>query len=396
MSGTKRVIPGISIRNVKKQLLNLAGIITQVVPLQNPAANSSKIKKPLVILPAGYGSFGDMAIAIAIDGMLPGQVEFLVPDDPTRWSKELQNNVISMRDYTYTIAMLPNPRKFGELANRDILVIGADTISGAYETSFLSARVRLLNEANKKGYRTQLTNFSFPSDPTKTSVELLKRLTAQTEFWARDKESKIRFRQIVGFDAEIAPDIAAAMKIPDKTENSAEATGVLVPNSHFESTLQLDSQKLLQKWAETAEAMSRHFPKVVITVNDIRPEVGDMRLANEIASQLSRSGIQAEVIEPVNAVHAKQIYNMADVLVTGRMHAGVAALSLGIPTYGIEYLGKFEGQFEWYEVPNLVQDASGWLECPLEEISTNIESLLAESHQRSSGRPNVTWGWIPR
>lgn len=37
-----------------------------------------------------------------------------------------------------------------------------------------------------------------------------------------------------------------------------------------------------------------------------------------------------------------------DLLVTGRMHAAVAALSQGVPCIGLDYVDKFAGQFDWW------------------------------------------------
>lgn len=376
----------------KRQILNSAALLTQRVPIFRISKNGDTVVNPIVLIPAGYGSFGDMAIAKAIDDLLPGRVTFVVPDDVEAWKLELENEVISLRDYTFTIAMIPDPVRFAELTNRDVVVVGADTISGAYETSYLSTRVRLLKEAANNGRVSMLTNFSFPSDPTWVSVHLLKQLDNRTAFWARDDISRRRFLEIVGYQSQVAPDIAAAMRIPCRITKNANNIAVIVPNSHFETTLHLNKAELLQRWIQTAELCAKHFEHVIITVNDIRPEVGDLQLAREIQQSLSTLGAEIELVFPHDAVHAKQIYGMAKVLVSGRMHAGVAGLSLGVATLGIEYLGKFEGQFDWYETPHVTIDADNWISCPLEEIESKLVALKA--HQLSSCEANFEWGWI--
>src|SRR5699024_4312208 len=92
---------------------------------------------------------------------------------------------------------------------------------------------------------------------------------------------------------------------------------------------------------------------VVVLAHDIRARQGDPALAREVAERLSRTA-RAEV--PSSAREAKAILGVVDLHVTSRMHAGVASLSQGVPTIGLDYVDKFRGQFSWYGAGEAVVD----------------------------------------
>ena len=57
---------------------------------------------------------------------------------------------------------------------------------------------------------------------------------------------------------------------------------------------------------------------------------------------------------PFGATDIKFICRELDVVLTGRMHLGIAALGQGTAVMGVEYQGKFEGLFRLLDLPDCV------------------------------------------
>ncbi|GAA4378980.1 hypothetical protein GCM10023152_26020 [Agromyces bauzanensis] len=93
-----------------------------------------------------------------------------------------------------------------------------------------------------------------------------------------------------------------------------------------------------------------------------------------------------------DAREAKGVISRAVLLISARMHACVAALSSAVPTVGISYLGKFEGQFEWFDVPRVVVPFERATDTAL--IKRLAEQLLNERNVRGSQLKLGDFGWL--
>src|SRR5690606_31433485 len=53
---------------------------------------------------------------------------------------------------------------------------------------------------------------------------------------------------------------------------------------------------------------------------------------------------------PFDAWDAKRVVSSVDLLITGRMHLAIAAMSQGVPAFGLAYKDKFEGLMQHFSL----------------------------------------------
>lgn len=318
------------------------GQINVHVPL--PAAPSTGAGRTRVILPAPHGSFGDEAMGIVAARKYP-DADLVVPGDPAPWRSLVPDpvRVLSLGDLTVGPGMTPTRRTVDALAEGPVVVIGADTLAGDYELSLLATRVRLLNAAVAAGHPASLVNFSLPENIHPDARRILRRLDAGVTVRARDSVSARRAQDVFGREVSCAPDIAAELEPAGEVGEGSPV--VFVPNAHLGGMYGVTTEELVDLWRNTGVQLGQ---PVEVVVHDIREDVGDLELGRRIALALEESGIPAAVTVPATAAEAKGAISGARVCISARMHACVAALSSGVPTVGIGYVGKFSGQFAWY------------------------------------------------
>jgi hypothetical protein len=344
----------------------LFGQVNVHMPL--PAAPSSGAGRTRVILPAPHGSFGDEAMGVVAAQMYP-DTDLVVPGDPAPWRSLVPGSVgvLALGDLTVGPGMTPTRRTVDALADGPVVVIGADTLAGDYELSLLGTRIRLLNAAVSAGHPASLVNFSLPERIHPDARRILRQLDDRVTVQARDAVSARRAEDVFDREVSCAPDIAAEL------EPAGEAGGgspvVFVPNAHLGGMYGVTTEQLVDLWRNIGLQLGQ---PVDIVVHDIREEVGDLELGRRTAAALGEAGIPATVTVPATAAEAKDAISGARVCVSARMHACVAALSSGVPTVGIGYVGKFAGQFAWYG------DLGAVLEYRPDLTAAEIVSLIAQ------------------
>lgn len=308
-----------------------------------------------VIMSGGFGSMGEYALAVgtltvAKSKQIP--VELMVPGNAAPWKLAGIEEANSLDRLMTGPTLTMNAKGRAQFQRTGIIAIGADTIDGKYEHRYLGFRVRALNIAAREGKTSRLVNFSFSEDPTALSVRFLRKLDRQVEIWARDDISRQRMESALDRKVLVAPDVGLFVK-PDRTPKveaffaslgSAKPMAVVLPNAHFVSTFGVDLATLTNYWVELCQTLSAKF-NVVVMPHDMR---GDSILSQDIATVAKHRGTFVDIFVPGSTVEAKAVLDRSDLCVSARMHGCVGAMSCGVPTVGIEYVGKFEGQFAWY------------------------------------------------
>ncbi|MBO9704837.1 MAG: polysaccharide pyruvyl transferase family protein [Arthrobacter sp.] len=349
-----------------------------------------------VLSPASYGSFGD-------EGMMQGsrdsvvaaagRPELFTPGDRKPWSDMGVAGVRSVDGVIAVGGMHIDARKFAQLTRADrVVVLGADSIDGAYGIRSISQRVSLLNVAVAQGRFAELANFSFRKKASQDALASLRQLDPRVRLTARDRNSQQRIVAALQRDVEVFPDVAAYMK-PSSTPAVQELvawmdsrdlpTAVLVPNNHLAAFNGSGHEEVKRRFADYRSALIDAGFAVVVLAHDIREDPGDVALSRELASRTDPELCRAAV--PRNAQEAKGMLGAASVVVTARMHAGVAALSQGVPCVGLDYVDKFTGQFEWYGADDFVV---AWEEHPEpSEVARLAQRALDHSGAREHAAP---------
>ncbi|WP_291478537.1 glycosyltransferase [Corynebacterium sp.] len=339
------------------------------LPRARPAAHAGT-GRVRVVLPASHGSFGDEAMGLvaaaslrellddAAVGTATGTgVDLVVPGDAEPWRRLVPEgvDVLPLGGLTAGRGTVPTATTVRELASGPLVVIGADTLAGDYELALLATRVRMLNVAAAAGHAAALVNFSLPATVHPAAARILRRLDRSVVVRARDALSARRAADILGREVPCTPDIAALLEPAPGTGRPVEdgvrkAPVVFVPNAHLGGMYGVGTDHLVTLWQELGRRMREQGDgrPVEVVVHDVRDSVGDVELGRRIVGALAEVGVDATMTVPATAAEAKAAIAAAAYCVSARMHACVAALSSGVPTVGIGYVGKFSGQFDWY------------------------------------------------
>jgi polysaccharide pyruvyl transferase WcaK-like protein len=297
-------------------------------------------------MPAGEGSLGDEALIFGTHELAERagrRAAFWVLGPAPSLEDRGLHEVCDARTIVGCAVSRLNGHGRSRAQEADLVVVGADTISGDYEHRFLAARVEALNRAAAAGRSAKLVNCSISRAPSTLSVRLLRRLRQDVEVWARDRPAQARISALLSRPVALAPDVGCL--VAPRGSGAFRAPGdepfaVFVPNAHFSTYVGLDEAALIDAWSEVIRALPM---RVVVLPHDVREFPGDVALARRLAAAAG-----APLYQPVDVHDAKDVLARASLCVSARMHACVGALSSGTPTVGLEYLEKFRGQFDWY------------------------------------------------
>lgn len=335
----------------------------RLLGLEKPAR--TVLGRTAVLSPASYGSFGDEGmIQGSRDSILAasGIPHLLTPGSKEPWADMGVAGMESFDDVVGLGRMLVDARKLKRLTDAQrIVVLGADSIDGAYGIRSITQRVSLLNVAAAQGRHAELANFSFRRNASDDALAALRRLDPRVRLTARDTNSQARVIEALQRKVDVFPDVAAYMK-PASTPAVEQfrawvtaqdgPTAIVVPNAHLAAFNGAGIQEVTSRFKTYTYALLEAGFSVVVLAHDVRQDPGDVALSETIVR--GRSGERLISAVPRNAQEAKGMLALAAVVVTARMHAGVAALSQGVPCVGLDYVDKFSGQFQWYDADRYV------------------------------------------
>ena len=346
-----------------------------------------------LVAPSSFGSLGDQALIL---GALHGareELQAIVPGRATPW-RDVGIPCDPMGPVMRPITRKVTVQGCKRYTSAGVTVLGADTIDGAYDHSFLAHRVEALNLCARSGYPAKLVNFSLREDPSRHAISLLRKLDSTVELWARDTVSQQRATEFLGRQIRLSPDVGALMPPAQSVPASSgtnERRVVLVPNAHFASLFGLSWNDLVEFWVELASEVSSRDFAVNLLAHDLRPHPGDRQLVADVGQHCTSLGLDCETQFPQSAPEAKSYIQQASACIAARMHACVAALSSMVPTVGIEYLGKFEGQFDWYGTLGAVVPFQNALS--LSEVTMALDRIYMEERVESALEPSA-FGWL--
>ncbi|WP_423494741.1 polysaccharide pyruvyl transferase family protein [Microbacterium esteraromaticum] len=206
------------------------------------------------------------------------------------------------------------------------------------------------------GGTSHLANFSLMETPPRDAVRILRTLDARVRVSVRDRLSKVRAERLLGRVVEAAPDVAQYLQ-PSWSDGPLRARELvdllrargpvvaLVPNAHYGALFGANERIALAFRALVPTLIDRGY-SVLVLAHDLRSSPDDPSLMNMMVKDQDPSLVRSFL--PRTAAQAKAVLGLVDGVITGRMHAAVAAMSQDIPTVGLDYVDKFVGQFEWF------------------------------------------------
>ncbi|MFF1831732.1 polysaccharide pyruvyl transferase family protein [Paenarthrobacter sp. NPDC058040] len=366
----------------------------RLLGFQRPAQTKAGVTA--VLSPASYGSFGDEGMILGSRDTIiasSGTPQLFTPGPVEPWTAMGVAGVRSLDRIIALGRMHIDARKLRLLTRAErIVVLGADSIDGAYGIRSISQRVSLLNVSAAQGRRAELANFSFRRNPSPDALTALRRLDKRVRLTARDMNSQARASEALQRDVDVFPDVAAYMK-PGKSpavdslktwvSGRDRPVAVLVPNAHLAAFDGTGYREVARRFQSYMVALLDAGFAVVVLPHDVREEPGDVAMSEQLMAGMPREDVMLAV--PRHAQEAKGMLALADVVVTARMHAGVAALSQGVPCVGLDYVDKFTGQFHWYGADEAVV---AWESNPDARVVAEMAVKAASTVRGAAGKPD--------
>ncbi len=270
-----------------------------------------------------------------------------------------------------------------------LTLVGADVMDGYYCPEFTKNFWRFGEVSQMMGTKTSIMGCSFNESPAPDVIDFVRSLKSEFCLNIRDPVSHRRFSSLFERKARLVSDIAFLLKpashpsqeikiliewIQSSQRSGSLAIGLNINTHLFRHCSQTTIQSSLKAVADAVRNICKsHNAVMVLLPHDMRPASKDEECLSQIDQLLAPElGERIQILrgEPT-AAELKLVVGSLDVLVTGRMHLGIAALSQGVPMAAITYQGKFIGLLEHFGLPE-------WLLISPEDTadSQKVEDLL--------------------
>ncbi|MBY6361521.1 polysaccharide pyruvyl transferase family protein [Rhodococcoides corynebacterioides] len=238
-------------------------------------------------------------------------------------------------------------------------VIGADVMDGRYFATSSLSRCSLLLGAALQGNKVAVFGFSWSDRPLRSATFALSRLAKaggllfvrEPTSYERLSKSGIKNLRLVADVAFLLGDSRPGEKLPSRDTG---APRVFVNVSGL-----VDKHGVsLNVYTNLIEHLLRGVYTVQVIPHVIRREDSDLIPQTELESILPpslRVDYEQDLLTPDGVTRR---IRAATVVVTGRMHLGILAMSQGIPAIIVNTNGKAEGVYRLFGLPDLSVELS--------------------------------------
>jgi colanic acid/amylovoran biosynthesis protein len=251
-----------------------------------------------------------------------------------------------------------------------LIMVGADVMDGHYSGPNALRQWAFSDLAARRGLRAFVLGCSFADELAPEVIEAVDMISPRLRVYARDRMSKEKFDLVGAHAAELVAD--SAFLLPPSptasdhpavdawtTAQRAEGRFVCALNVHpmiHKNNDMAEVEALNQRLKVILPALAERYPVSFLLVpHDFRDGgLGDNAALSPLYDLLKPilGDRVAFAPTPARASELKALVACADMLVTGRMHLGVGALSMGTPMWGLSYQDKFIGLFEHFSLPD--------------------------------------------
>lgn len=343
----------------------------------------------LVIPPTGVGSLGDQAMLQSVADHLhllgcSHLRQLLMP----RWQGfPIRAPELFRLRFSEAEILAESPALLTAIRAASVVTaIGADVIDGRYGMQSVRYQLGMLTLAARLGVPAALLGHSISESPEPGAMQLLAELPPEVAIYVRDPVSQERFFKHTGRMPILAADLAFLVK-PDgaTTDHAAIRDWVNARKAAGDIVLCLNVNGLTAEaqagdigaemyWQRFLKQLWQLHPQtsVLFLSHDPRPEFSDAGMHARIAALLpaAKHSNFRLIADQTTAARAKAVSMLADLVLTGRMHLAIGALSQGVPTFCVAYAGKFEGLARHIDVSDFTvpesllpvpESAAAWL-----------------------------------
>lgn len=210
--------------------------------------------------------------------------------------------------------------------------------------------------------------------------------------WARDSSSWKNVQNLspLGADVRQAPDITIPLTVGDSSDVAAGAA-LLVPNWNLAKRSDQGGRELyLNSLTQIAEGLRcRGVPVIGLCHEGVR----DREIITEVSQRLQ----DMPILSPASGLECKRIIGGAEIVIAGRYHALVSALSSGVPAIGHSWSHKYAALMDDFAVSDGLAnplDASDTLE-HFDNLDLAKERLrLQAAHAKVAARLETVWDTV--
>lgn len=349
----------------------------------------------------GGGNMGDQAMADVFCEQTDGPVRVIL----------MRRDAVIVPEYgdgprtSVVIAnlMSRNPLKFARAfhavgrALRDassLSITGADIMDGGYNPLASMLRWRLALFAQESGIPTRVLGFSWNGRaPHAVTRAAARAADAGVDLFVRDPVSRSRMAV-----AGIAPTRAASDTVFRLMQNDADTDihrMISEARSDGRRIALVNASALVAKRVDqpseyrailTALREAGFLPVLLPHVD--RGADGDVRAVRLVAE--ASPGLAWQIVPGLlRPAQIRALLKMTDVVVTGRMHLSIMALSLGVPAFVISTQGKVEGLSQLFDSPELMVAAEPGLGTVIAERVADRDLLVAMRERIAKRLPDV-------
>ena len=317
----------------------------------------------MIIPPASPGSLGDAAMISVACGQLKERHPHVALVYGGEWPLDTQaDHHFSGERYFYKGSGLHKARLIYKLFEFEhVCFIGADVIDGAYNPKSVCRRLSIISEAARLGKSARILGSSYNKVPELTTREKLRSLPQEVVVCARDPVSKKRMEEELNRPIRLTADLAFLLDgRPEEPDVEAAKCWISERRKRGDQIIAVNANYLhLRKNPRFTIALTELMQRfllagfsIVLIPHDIRSARPDAQILKDCAEALS-SDLRSNVymMPPRSPGAIKSVLSYVDLLVSGRMHAAILAMSNGTPAFSFGYQDKFEGLYGMFELP---------------------------------------------
>lgn len=345
------------------------------------------------------GSLGDTAMAYSIISQIrekdpQAKITLLIHRDQDRpHLEEFQVEIISLEGYFAILPKRDATKRIAQAINdcTDFIIPGADVLDGVYSPGGAFRRIYTGLMAQKSGARVHVIGFSFSHRAPETTRRLFRDRCQDFNIVCRDPLSAGRLSEVMGREIPSGADLAFLLPVGEICLHSAaqsaenmvakwrsEGRPVVVFNANplsFSNALPQSSRtQVVNALASALDVFAQESNAgILFLTHDNRKAHSDAAFLSEIIAALKTDFPRHFVPETVQPTDIKRLCSLSDLVVTGRMHLGIAGLGAGKTTMVTDYQGKVRGLYDLFKCPELALDLAEIIQ------KDRLKSLMMEA-----------------
>lgn len=231
-------------------------------------------------------------------------------------------------------------------------VIGADIMDGVYSPEQSVARMSSINCAVTMGVDSRILGFSWSPNAGSSAKSAMRRLNSVARIYARDPESLKRLNADGITNAQLVADTVFSLETLE--ESPILRKWVEVQRNANRKVAIFNASGLISRKIDLTEDYSYIVSflvasnySVMLLPHVIRRGDDDTDAIKPLSEACKELGGEVfAVTELLTPSQVKELVSQVDLVVTGRMHLAVLALSAAVPTVTFGTQGKVEGLYK--------------------------------------------------